>query len=139
MTVTSRSNREMLEQFGLLADEDLAALLGLTVKSLQNRPRDRLPEIVKVGRRRFFKEASVREWLGLPEKSPAVAQAAPVRKSRLPIDGVRPALVELRRLESTLDQLMEANRSNDTGRRYLKFASFSVSQAVAALEGAIAD
>jgi hypothetical protein len=57
MTVTSRSNRDMLEQFGLLADEDLAALLGLTVKSPQNRPRDQLPEIVKVGRRRFFKEA----------------------------------------------------------------------------------
>jgi hypothetical protein len=45
-------------------------------------------------------------------------------------------LVQLRRLESTLDRLTEANRSNDTGRRYLKFASFSVAQAVAALEEA---
>jgi hypothetical protein len=131
----------MLEQFGLLADEDLAALLGLSVKSLKNRPRDQLPEIVKVGRRRFYKEASVREWLGLPEKPDVVAKGAPPpppppRKHSPPIEGNRPALVQLRRLESTLDRLTEANRSNDAGRRYLKFASFSVAQAVAALEEA---
>lgn len=143
MTVTSRSNREMLEQFGLLADEDLAALLGLSVKSLKNRPRDQLPEIVKVGRRRFFKEASVREWLGLPEKPAVVPKVAPPppppRKHSLPLEGIRPAMVELRRLESTLDRLTEANRSNDTGRRYLKLASFSVSQAVLALEAAVVE
>jgi hypothetical protein len=138
MSGTSRSNREMLEEFGLLSDEDLAALLGIGVKSLHHRPRDQLPESVKVGRRRYFKEASVREWLGVPEK-PAAAPSATLRKRSAPIDGIRPALVELRRIESTLERLMDANRSNDTGRRYLKFASFSVAQAAAALERAIAD
>jgi hypothetical protein len=97
MTVTSRSNREMLEQFGLLADEDLAALLGLSVKSLKNRPRHQLPEIVKVGRRRFYKEASVREWLGLPEKPDVVPKAAPpppppTAKAQPPYRGYSPCL-----------------------------------------------
>jgi hypothetical protein len=41
----------------------LAALLGMTVKSLKNRPRSDLPEFVKAGRRRLFKEASVRAHL----------------------------------------------------------------------------
>jgi hypothetical protein len=44
-------------------EEDLAALLGMTVKSLKNRPRSDLPEFVKAGRRRLFKEASVRAHL----------------------------------------------------------------------------
>jgi hypothetical protein len=54
---------DLLERFGLITEEDLAALLGMTVKSLKNRPRSDLPEFVKAGRRRLFKEASVRAHL----------------------------------------------------------------------------
>jgi hypothetical protein len=54
---------DLLERFGLITEEDLAALLGMTVKSLKNRARSDLPEFVKAGRRRLFKEASVRAHL----------------------------------------------------------------------------
>jgi hypothetical protein len=43
---------DLLERFGLIAEEDLACLLGISVKSLKNRPRSDLPEFVKAGRRR---------------------------------------------------------------------------------------
>jgi hypothetical protein len=54
---------DLLEPFGLITEEDLAALLGISVKSLKNKPRSDLPEFVKAGRRRLFKEASVRARL----------------------------------------------------------------------------
>jgi hypothetical protein len=54
---------DLLERFGLITEEDLAALLGMTVKSLKNRPRSDLPTYVKAGRKRLFKEASVRAHL----------------------------------------------------------------------------
>lgn len=64
---------ELLDRFGLITEENLAALLGIGVLALGNRPRSKLPEFVKTGRRKLFKEASVRELLGiegplLPEK-----------------------------------------------------------------------
>lgn len=60
------SEKELLERFGLMTEEQLATLLGITVPSLRNRPRERLPEFRKEGRRKLFIEASVREFLGLP-------------------------------------------------------------------------
>jgi hypothetical protein len=54
---------DLLQRFALVTEEDLAALLGIGVKSLKNRPRSGLPEFVKAGRRRLFKEASVRAHL----------------------------------------------------------------------------
>ena len=42
---------QLLERFGLIPEEDLAKLLGVTVRTLQNRPRSNLPAFVKAGRR----------------------------------------------------------------------------------------
>jgi hypothetical protein len=53
----------LLKRFGLIAEEDFAALIGISVKTLKNRPRDQLPAYVKVGRRRLFKEDAVRAYL----------------------------------------------------------------------------
>lgn len=53
----------LLERFGLIAEEDFAAFLGIGVKSLKNRPRMNLPDYVKVGRKRYYVEKSVREYL----------------------------------------------------------------------------
>ena len=53
---------EWLDKFGLVPEEDFAAMLGVSVKTLKNRPRDQLPEFSKVGHRRLFKADSVREY-----------------------------------------------------------------------------
>jgi hypothetical protein len=78
------TNRELLEQFGLMAEEDLATLMGSGVKSLQHRARSELPPFVKAGRRRLYPEASVREWLGLPAKpvAPTVSKTVPIDRRR---------------------------------------------------------
>lgn len=52
-------NPEILKRFGLITEEDLASLLGITVPSLRNRARDNLPAFTKVGRRRLFKDDAV--------------------------------------------------------------------------------
>jgi hypothetical protein len=57
------SPRHLLKEFGLVTEEDLAALLGVSVKTLKNRRREDLPEFVKAGRRRLFKADSVRAYL----------------------------------------------------------------------------
>ena len=57
------SPQNLLKHFGLVPEKDFAKLLGVSVKTLKNRPRDQLPEFVKAGRRRLFKEASVRAFL----------------------------------------------------------------------------
>jgi hypothetical protein len=53
---------EWLKEFGLVPEEDFAAMLGVSVKTLKNRPRSQLPEFSKVGHRRLFKAESVREY-----------------------------------------------------------------------------
>lgn len=66
------SERELLERFGLVAEEDVATLLGLSVKTLKNRPRSDLPAFVKSGRRRLFVEKSVREYLERKASQPSL-------------------------------------------------------------------
>lgn len=56
-------SKTLLERFGLIPEEDFAALLGISVKSLKNRSRFHLPAYVKIGRRRLYVEESVREFL----------------------------------------------------------------------------
>lgn len=58
------TDKELLDRFGLVTEESLATLLGITVPSLRNRPHDQLPEFTKRSRRRLFWEASVRQFLG---------------------------------------------------------------------------
>ncbi len=54
---------EWLDKFGLVPEEDFAAMLGVSVKTLKNRPRTELPEFSKMGHRRLFKADSVREFI----------------------------------------------------------------------------
>lgn len=54
---------EWLKEFGLVPEEDFAAMLGVSVKTLKNRPRADLPDFAKVGHRRLFKADSVREYI----------------------------------------------------------------------------
>jgi hypothetical protein len=63
LAATTVSNRVLLERFGLVAEEDFAAILGVSVKTLKNRRREELPDFVKAGRRRLFVEESVRDFL----------------------------------------------------------------------------
>lgn len=63
-----RSDANLLKEFGLVSEESLAKLLGVKVKTLKNRPRDKLPEYVKKGHRRLFVAASVKAFLGLPSE-----------------------------------------------------------------------
>lgn len=54
---------DLLQRFGLVSEEDFAALLGISVRTLKNRPSSSMPEYVKAGRRRLYKEEAVREYL----------------------------------------------------------------------------
>jgi hypothetical protein len=65
------SNTQLLKQFGLVAEEDVARLLGVSVKTLKNRRREDLPAFVKAGRRRLFKEDSVKAYLDARIVNPA--------------------------------------------------------------------
>lgn len=66
-----KQNQNLMQRLGLIPEEDFAALLGVSVKTLKNRPRADLPEFVKAGRRRLFKEASVRDYLDARSSSAA--------------------------------------------------------------------
>ena len=62
-----KADKELLDRFGLVTEESLAKLLGVTVKTLKNRGREDLPRFVKKGHRRLFVEASVKEYLGIEQ------------------------------------------------------------------------
>ena len=62
--------QQLLERFGLVTEEDFAAMLGVTRGTLKNRPHSRLPKFVKAGRRMLFKEESVREYFGVTGPAP---------------------------------------------------------------------
>ena len=55
--------RELMDRFGLMPEEELATLLGITVKTLKNRRHADLPAFVKAGRRRLFRAESVQAYL----------------------------------------------------------------------------
>jgi excisionase family DNA binding protein len=65
------TDAQLLKRFGMLTEEDVAKLLGITVKTLKNRPRADIPEFVKAGRRRLFKEEAVRDYLEAHTVRPA--------------------------------------------------------------------
>jgi hypothetical protein len=54
---------DLLREFDLLTEQDLAVLLDVKTKTLRNRPFSDLPEFVTVGRRRLFYRASVAAYL----------------------------------------------------------------------------
>lgn len=61
--IATKSEDDYLREYGLVSEEKLAAMLGITPKTLQNRRPERLPKFIKQGRRRLFLEQSVREYL----------------------------------------------------------------------------
>lgn len=65
------SEAQLLKRFGYVSEEDVAKLLGVTVKTLKNRRREDLPEFVKSGRRRLFKETAVLSYLEAHTVNPA--------------------------------------------------------------------
>lgn len=48
--------QQLLERFGLVTEEDFAAMVGVTRGTLKNRPYSQLPEFVKVGHRSSSKK-----------------------------------------------------------------------------------
>lgn len=54
---------EWLQAFDLVPEEDFATMLGVSVKTLKNRPRDQLPAFTKMGHRRLFRGESVRAMI----------------------------------------------------------------------------
>jgi hypothetical protein len=63
MANTTRQEQDLLKHFDKVTEEQLAVLLGITVKTLKNRASADLPAFKKVGRRRLFDGESVREYL----------------------------------------------------------------------------
>lgn len=66
-----KADKELLDRFGLVTEESLAKLLGVTVKTLKNRRRTDLPIFTKSGRKRLFYEDSVRAFLDAHRSAPA--------------------------------------------------------------------
>ena len=46
--------QQLLDRFGLITGQGLCAMLGITMKTLLNRPLDKLPPFKKVGQVRVF-------------------------------------------------------------------------------------
>lgn len=63
MPSTTPQQDDLLKHYGLVSEEQLAAILGITPKTLQNRRPEKLPKFIKQGRRRLFLEDSVRDYL----------------------------------------------------------------------------
>lgn len=68
---TMVKDRELLKQFDLVSEDQVAALLGITVESLRNRPVDKLPAFFKSGRRRLFRGEAVRAFIDRHTRSAA--------------------------------------------------------------------
>ena len=61
----------MTELENLLSEHDLAALRGVTVRTLQReRAQRRGPAFIKLGRRVFYRREAVNEWLRALEETP---------------------------------------------------------------------
>lgn len=63
MVEAADDNKALLERFGLMPESEVAALLGIAIKTLKNRSRQSMPDYVKVGRRRYYVVESVRQFL----------------------------------------------------------------------------
>lgn len=111
--MSNESESDVLKRFGLIAERDVASLLGITVESLRHRPLDRLPAFFKDGRRRLFKEEAVRDFLGLPPapKAPTKLQdSAADQALTLAIDKATEGAAELAALLATIQSMMKARR-----------------------------
>jgi hypothetical protein len=60
---SEEKRRAMLAEFGLMSETDLATLLGVTQKTLRNRPFTDLPDFTTAGRERLYYKASVTLYL----------------------------------------------------------------------------
>lgn len=64
---------DVLKRMGYVSEKDVAELLGITVPSLRNRPRSKLPPFRKDGRIKLFKEEDVRDFI---ESKPVISEDA---------------------------------------------------------------
>ena len=71
MSAARQKQDSTLQRFGLVSEQEVASLLGITVESLRNRPLDRMPAFFKSGRRRLFREEAVREFIERNTRSAA--------------------------------------------------------------------
>jgi len=71
MSAARQKQDSTLQRFGLVSEQEVANLLGITVESLRNRPLDRMPAFFKSGRRRLFREEAVREFIERNTRSAA--------------------------------------------------------------------
>jgi len=88
--------QQLLERIGLISEAALAAMIGVGIKSLRNRPRTELPDFVKVGHLRLNKEESVREIFGVAGPAPPPRPTV-TRKQRKSLSGQ-----QLRRLDPAM-------------------------------------
>lgn len=65
---------DVLKRMGYLSEGELAELLGVSIKTLKNRPRAQLPPFAKAGHRRIFREADVLDFLQAKTLSPEDAR-----------------------------------------------------------------
>lgn len=54
---------QLLDQFGLMTEDELAVLFGVNVQSLRNRKPNELPPFTKTGARRLFFKDDVVEFM----------------------------------------------------------------------------
>jgi hypothetical protein len=58
--------RQLRDQFGILAPEDLADMIGVDVRTLATwRAQKRGPDAVRAGRAVFYRRKDIDEWLAL--------------------------------------------------------------------------
>lgn len=58
--VTDRT-LQLLDEFDLVSEDDYAAAVGTTPKTLRNTPHVDLPAFVRIGRKRFFIKSSIKQ------------------------------------------------------------------------------
>jgi hypothetical protein len=53
----------LLQEFDMMTEDQLAALFGVEIKTLKNRPPSELPPFTKTGGQRLFFKEGVRDYL----------------------------------------------------------------------------
>jgi hypothetical protein len=58
-SISETRRKELLDRFGLISEDDLALMLGISIKTLKNKPITDLPEHTLIGRKRFYYVKSI--------------------------------------------------------------------------------
>lgn len=82
---------QLLDEFDLVSEDDLAALFAVNPKTLRNTPHADLPAFVKIGRKRFFLKSAVREHLLARTVNPPSAATATGARRRPSVPAGHPS------------------------------------------------